>query len=154
MFIIISKSNNQSITLDVHTYSDDEFHEVDEILSSYGLIFNQVPIAADKDGRRGIRFKIEPDSSRVFEKELNLEFKNGTPRFGMSGKPFKCKEISRRGGEGCETIYAKNLKAARLICSSYIAPKKRWFSSYPEEGECKKKGFWDKYKFWGQPPKM
>ena len=141
MFIKIIKTSRQSITLDVHTYSDDEFHEVDEILSSYGLVFNSIPIASDKDDRRGKRFEIEPDSASIFERELNLEFKNGTPHFGMSGRPFKCKEISRHGGKGCETIYANDKRAARLICSSYIAPKKGWFSSYPEEGECKKKGF-------------
>jgi hypothetical protein len=141
MFIKINKTSRQSITLDVHSYSDAEFNEVDEILSSYGVVFNSTSIAEDREGRRGKRFEIEPDSTGVFEKELNIEFKNGIPHFGMSGKPFSCKEISRGKGNGCETIYAKDKRAARLICSSYIAPKKGWFSSYPEEGECKKKGF-------------
>lgn len=125
MFIQIRKTSRQSIILDVNTYSDDEFNEVDEILSSYGLVFNTTPIADDREDRRGKRFEIEPDSISEFEKELNLKFVNGTPHFEMSGRPFKCKEISRRGGKGCETIYANDKRAARLICSSYIAPKRR-----------------------------
>lgn len=142
MFIQINKLANTSITLDVYTLSVSEFREVEDILSSFRLGFSQNPIASDNKGRRGKRFEIDPASSSVFESEMNLEFRNGIPHFGMSGKPFKCKEISRRDGKGCKTIYAKNIKAARLICSMYVAPENGWFSAYPEKGKCKKRGFW------------
>ena len=142
MYIKISKTIGQSIILDVFTYSNSEFIEVKDILNNYGINFNISAISSDKENRMGQRFEINPSSAAKFEKELNIEFRDGKLFYNMSGQPFKCKELSRGKGNGCETIYAKDKNAARLICSSIIAPKNGWFSSYPEEGECKKKGFW------------
>jgi hypothetical protein len=144
MYIRIYKNETNLINLTAYSYSINEIDEVWQILNDYSIRFLTSKVPNDIYDRKGLNFKIEQEDNKKFQDRLNIKFLDGKPHFNMSGSPYKCKELSRTSkGKGCETILAEDKNAARIICSSYIAPLKRWFSSYPEIGECdEKNSFW------------
>lgn len=142
MLIIIEKFSDNLITLDVYSYSDSEFQEVRDFFSEFNIPFTEKFLTKDKLSRRGYRFMIDPQNSKKLEDTLNISFKEGKLSFDYTGVPYRCRELTRNGdGKGCEDILADSYSKARIICSADIARKKGWFSSYPQEGQCEKTGW-------------
>ena len=126
------------LQLAAYTFNDQEFSDLETVLSSIGAGTGFRPLPKDSKNRRGRAYSVSASDIPKLEAALEGIFlANGdfVPSSG-SGNNYRCREATLGGaGSGCEDMKAPDLAKARVRCAA-IAGQRHWFGGVVSTGKC------------------